>query len=508
MGDFKKPEGSRTEFKEDVPKDSLKYLKTVVAFANCAGGDIYFGVNDNGKIKGFSNEEAHFREEQILNAISNSCEPKIVPKAKFLEENGKKIICISVDPGLRPPYYIKRLGKEEGIFQRIGNETRLAEPGSTFTRELELKGSGFEFDSMQTEGIISLREITSLCSRLYRHAKENESAGKSKRISKGQLISWGVIKELNGKYFPTNAWWLFTDPSKQFKDYAVIKMAVFKGLNRDIFLTRKIAEGPIDMQLEEALSFVLQYINLSSRFVGSQRIDYYELPVVSIREMIANAICHRSYMAHAPITLSLFDDRLEINSPGSLHPDLSWEQLRGGGFSCPRNHAVANVFRYLNLIEAWGTGIERIYDRAKGLKEPKLELRGNGFSITLYRREPEFDEAGVIPPLYDLKSGGLREKEAINPQLSGGLREKEVAEILNKVQKLPNYKLTKPTLEKLEQIATSNMDCIKAKSVRELLGCADSAAKRLINLLKEAGVIELVSGHGKGVYKWSDKTSD
>ena len=91
---------------------------------------------------------------------------------------------------------------------------------------------------------------------------------------------------------------------------------------------------------------------------------------------------------------------------------------------------------------------------------------------------------------------------------SGGLREKEAAEILNKVQKLPNYKLTKPTLEKLEQIATSNMDCIKAKSVRELLGCADSAARRLINLLKEAGVIEPVSGHGKGVYKWSDKSSD
>ena len=510
MENFERLEGSRIEFKEDVPKESLKYLKTVVAFANCAGGDIYFGVDDNGKIKGFSNEEAHFKEEQILNAISNSCEPKIVPKAKFLEENGKKIICISVDPGLRPPYYIKRLGKEEGIFQRIGNETRLAEPSSTFTRELELKGSGFEFDSMQTEGIISLKEITSLCSRLYRHAKENESTGKSKRISKGQLISWGVIKELNGKYFPTNAWWLFTDPSKQCKDYAVIKMAVFKGLNRDIFLTRKIAEGPINMQLEEALSFVLQYINLSSRFVGSQRIDYYELPVVSIREMIANAICHRSYMAHAPITLSLFDDRLEINSPGSLHPDLSWEQLREGGFSYPRNHAVANVFRYLNLIEVWGTGIERIYDRAKDyrLKEPKLELRGNGFSITLYRREPEFDEAGVIPPLHDLKSGGLREKEAISPQLSGGLREKEVAEILNKVQKLPNYKLTKPTLEKLEQIATSNIDCIKAKSVRELLGCADSAARRLINLLKEAGVIEPVSGHGKGVYKWSDKPSD
>ena len=94
--------------------------------------------------------------------------------------------------------------------------------------------------------------INSLCSRLYRRAKENEGAGKLKRISRGQLISWGVVKEFNRQYFPTNAWWLFTDPSKQFKDYAVIKMTVFKGINRDIFLTRKIIEGPIDIQLEDA----------------------------------------------------------------------------------------------------------------------------------------------------------------------------------------------------------------------------------------------------------------
>ena len=121
-------------------------------------------------------------------------------------------------------------------------------------------------------------------------------------------------------------------------------MAVFKGINRDIFLRRKVVEDPIDIQLEEALSFVLDHINLSSRFIGSQEIDYYELPVVSIREMVANALCHRSYISPAPITLSLFDDKLEINSPGSLHPDLSWEQLREGGFSYPRNCAVPTSF--------------------------------------------------------------------------------------------------------------------------------------------------------------------
>ena len=88
----------------------------------------------------------------------------------------------------------------------------------------------------------------------------------------------------------------------------------------------------------------------------------------------------------------------------------------------------------ISLLEpnrSLGTGIERIYDKAKDyrLREPKLELRGNGFSITLYRRRPEFDEAGVLPPSHYLKSPDLREKQAINRQLSGDLREKQTKEL-------------------------------------------------------------------------------
>lgn len=110
----------------------------------------------------------------------------------------------------------------------------------------------------------------------------------------------------------------------------------------------------------------------------------------------------------------------------------------------------------------------------------------------------------MLPPSHYLKSPDLREKQAIDSQLSGDLREKQTKELLTKVQISANYKLTKPTLEKLEQIAKSNMEYIRAKSVRELLGCADSAARRLITLLKGAGVIEPISGHGKGTYKWLD----
>ena len=103
----------------------------------------------------------------------------------------------------------------------------------------------------------------------------------------------------------------------------------------------------------------------------------------------------------------------------------------------------------MNLIEAWGTGIERIYDKAKDyrLREPKLELRENGFSLTLYRRKPEFDEAGVLPPSHYLKSPDLREKQAIDPQLSGDLNKKQAEAIISKIEKSMQCKLTKLTLK-------------------------------------------------------------
>ncbi len=97
---------------------------------------------------------------------------------------------------------------------------------------------------------------------------------------------------------------------------AAIQCAVFKGTVRDIFITRKEFTGPIYEQIEDAYNFVLQHIDLGSRIEGIGRQDYYELPVKTIREMISNAVCHRSYLTPGKIQVALFDDRLEVTSPG------------------------------------------------------------------------------------------------------------------------------------------------------------------------------------------------
>lgn len=141
---------------------------------------------------------------------------------------------------------------------------------------------------------------------------------------------------------------------------ATIQCAVFKGTVRDIFITRKEFSGSIYQQIDEAYNFVLQHINLGSRIEGVARQDYYELPVKTIREMISNAVCHRSYLTPGKIQVALFDDRLEVTSPGMLDNEIAIEKMKTG-LSKIRNRGIAAAFSYMNVVEAWGSGIPKMF---------------------------------------------------------------------------------------------------------------------------------------------------
>lgn len=144
--------------------------------------------------------------------------------------------------------------------------------------------------------------------------------------------------------------------------------------------------------------------NLGARISGLVRQDIYELPIRAIREMITNAVCHRSYLCPGKVQVALFDDRLEVTSPGMLDKDLTIEKMKAG-ISKVRNSVIAKIFTYMNMVEAWGTGIPKIFEEAReyGLREPELEDMGSDFRIHLYRKEPVIDFYGVVDPKLTVK---------------------------------------------------------------------------------------------------------
>ena len=133
---------------------------------------------------------------------------------------------------------------------------------------------------------------------------------------------------------------------------------------------------------------MLRNIRLGARLKGIYRKDIYELPPDSIRELIINAVMNCSFLQNSHIQVAVYDDRLEITSPGGLMPGVTLDKMKEG-YSKIRNRALAHAFSYMNLIEAWGSGIPKLMEAMQeyGLRDPEFCDLEIGFRINLYRKE-------------------------------------------------------------------------------------------------------------------------
>mgnify|MGYP001615412535 CR=1 FL=1 len=161
---------------------------------------------------------------------------------------------------------------------------------------------------------------------------------------------------------------------------------MFKNDTRSVFVDRREIGGTIQEQVDSVHKYVLEKINLGARFNGMYRQDVYELPPDSVRELIANAIVHRSYIEPGHIQVAIYDNRLEITSPGMLLRGVTIEKMKEG-YSKIRNRALASAFAYMKIIEQWGSGIPRIMKECReyGLQDPELIDFDGDFRINLYR---------------------------------------------------------------------------------------------------------------------------
>ena len=339
-------ESINIEYKVEMPKKSEKYMKTVVAFANGRGGRIVFGVDD------------------------------------------KTIIVVEIHPGPMRPYYIKNKGLVDGTYVRVAGTSRHAE--GYMLKELILEGQNRYFDNEPCEYLeINEDDIKDLCDKMKKIAIENtwndEEKAAIRDVTKNILITWGILKEDNGKIIPTNAYALLTG---KMQIQPTIQCAVFKGKTRAYFVDRREFSGPIQDQVQLAFQYVLEKINMGMQIKGIYRQDVYELPINSVRELIANAVAHRNYLEPGNIQVAIFDDRLEVTSPGMLLNTVSIKKMIEG-YSRLRNPAIANAFAYMKIIEKWGTGIPRILRECKeyGLKKPELIDFDGDFRVNMYRRE-------------------------------------------------------------------------------------------------------------------------
>jgi len=379
---LKEPESRRLEFKERLSKGE-QVARTAAAFANGAGGRIVFGVQDEPrKIVGIPEAELFSLEEKITGSIFNQCAPAIVPEIYIQAAARKTLLVVEIFPGSYKPYYLKKHGKHDGTYIRVGSSNRKASLESI--EALERQRRKVSYDSLPVYdcpvGDVDLSSF-----------KEAYRALTGRSIGATQLKNMGLLHPERDRVLPTHAALLVSGSlaTKRYFPYAKVECARFKGTNKRVFLDQATIDDPVHEAVEPCMAFIKKNIALGATIGEIYRQDRWEYPLEAVREALINAIIHRDYaILGSDIKVAIYDDMLEITSPGPLPDSLPIEEL-GTGRSEIRNRVLAPIFKDLKLIEAWGSGIQKMHDELADYPEIELGLQeaGHAFQAQFIKKQ-------------------------------------------------------------------------------------------------------------------------
>ena len=382
---IKKPEDRRLEFKQNIPVDD-KLERTAIAFSNSAGGDIYLGVSEKPrKVIGFKESEIMKLEEKISSRLYENCAPLISFNIAFINVNNKYIIKITIYPGMQSPYYIKNAGFEKGTYIRVGSTNRLAD--YDVIRELERRRRNISYDSIP---VYELNEKDLMLTGFIKAYKKFTK----KTINKAGLSKLGLLHKEENKYIPTNAAVLLSglNLKNKFFPYAKIECARFKGTKTNETLDSASVESPVYAQPDEVMYFIQKNIRKGSTIGLVYREERWEYPLSALRELIINAIIHRDYsQLGRDIKVAIFDDMIEITSPGTLPLGIDIENLSSGQSEI-RNRILAPIFKEMKLIEQWGTGFRKFFLAMEEYPELESKILEPGLSFQVQVIKKDFQQ--------------------------------------------------------------------------------------------------------------------
>ena len=341
------------EFKEKV---SNSFLKTVSAFANYGDGVIQFGIKDDGEQLGINNPK------QVCLNIENKINDSIKPSVDYTLniDQKTKVISLSVKEGIHKPYLYNGKAYKRNDSSTIEVDhlelTRLILEGKNLTfEEIEAKNQDLEFHFLDKK----LKEQIGLDD-----------------INMDTYKTLGLVDK-NGSF--NNAAELIADKN----GFSGIEIVRFGNNINTIQERVNCSNESIILQYEKAIEIFERYYEFE-QIKGSKRETVYLIPKEAYREAIANALVHRTWDVNANITVFMFEDRIELTSPGGLISGIEIADYIKGGISILRNPIIGNIFLRLDMMERLGTGIRRINEEYKQSdKKPIYDVSENTIRITL-----------------------------------------------------------------------------------------------------------------------------
>lgn len=376
------PESKTLEFKRDL-SSPRNVLKTLVAFANAAGGKLVIGVDDARQVLGVV--DPLDEEERICNLIADGIAPRLVPSVELLsvERPGMAtatVLVVEVFPSSARPHHLSALGPEQGVFLRLGSSNRQA--GPDWIAEARRAVAGLVFDE-QPMPELTLDDLDQdAMARWF---------GAGRPLDATRLQTLKLLRKEQGRLVPTRGAVLLFGRQRElhFPD-AWVQCGRFRGRDKVHIFDQQEIHAHLPDAVHEVELFLKKHAFKSARFGAMQRQDVWSIPLTMLREAIVNALVHADYAQRGtPIRIAFHDDRIDIESPGLLLPGMTVPDMLSG-VSRIRNPVIARVFRELQLIEQWGSGVRRIFAEAaaQGLPEPTVTEIATGMRLSVYLDTP------------------------------------------------------------------------------------------------------------------------
>jgi len=358
MGKQPLKESETVELKKSLAELKQGLISMAAILNKHQAGTLWFGVRNNGAIAGINVNEKTLRD--LSQSIAAHIEPKIFPRISEVTFDGKR--CIKVEfSGDETPYFA--YGR---VFMRVADEDR----------QLSVK---------QLKDLIAAQSRESLRwdNQPGKFTLADLDQGKIKRFVERAKLSWDTPENALSKLELIKDGKLL-NPARLFFGIKPIQLrcAVFMTTESSTIIDRHDFDGDILELIEEAQKYILKNIHIGMRLEGLRRVDVPEIAVEALREAIINAFCHRDYYDPDYIQMAIFKDRVEIRNPGTLYGNLTIQDLRKGNVSQRRNPLIADLFRRIEMVEAWGRGMPLILKYA-----PDIVFRetGNLFIVAFNR---------------------------------------------------------------------------------------------------------------------------
>lgn len=386
-------ESGKVEFKETTGQLE-RGMETLCAFLNGEGGTVLFGVTDKGKISG--QEVSDKTKRDIAEAIGR-LEPTATVQISYvpLPDSVKKIIALHVeDARMERPFtykgrpYLRVESTTVTMPQPAYNRLLLYRDGVKHRWE-SFPNKDLKLSDMDNEEIIKTVRLGIECGRLP------ETTGNDIQtiLEKFDLMENGILNHAAAILF-ANREMLIDYPQ------CLLRLARFRGTDKTEFVDNQRVYGNLFRLLDAAMSFLFKHLSLSGKIEGLEREEQLSVPYKALREGVLNSLAHRSYReAGGSVGIAVYDDRVEIDNPGSLPSGWNVEKLKSEHNSAPQNPLIANVLYKRKFLESWGRGVKLMMDecRKAGLPEPEFKTDATGVKLIFqYRRMVAGQETGHV----------------------------------------------------------------------------------------------------------------